>query len=202
LIQTSGVRFSNLEFTKKIINAGLTHVDLPIYGANDKIHDKIVRLKGSFNLIMKAINNLKKFNIEVELHTLILKQNLQDIHAIKRKFHNIVMRFPFPDPGSPLDYRRICVRLSDIPEEIKKDIKLMIPCIQNNESGDKDLRESEEIKFKPESPNKIGRYKSNPDKKVKPLKCTNCKFFKRCDGIYPLYLKIYGDDELNPQYKI
>jgi hypothetical protein len=43
-------------------------------------------------------------------------------YAIKRKFHDIVMRFPFPDPGSPLDYRRICIRLSGIPEEIKKDI--------------------------------------------------------------------------------
>lgn len=201
LIQTSGVRFSNLEFTKKIINAGLTHVELPIYGACAKTHDKIVRLKGSFNLMMQAINNLKKFHIDIKLHTLLLKQNLEEVCVMRRKFNDIVVRFPFPDPGSPSDYKKICVKLSDIPLEVRKGVKLKIPCILNKESSDTVLPESGEIKLKPDSPDKIVRSESCVDRKAKLPKCKSCHFFKHCDGIYPLYLEIYGDGEFNPRFR-
>lgn len=202
LIQTSGVRFSNYEFTKKIINAGLTHVDMPIYGSNGKTHDMIVRLKGSFNLIMKAIDNLKKFNINVKLHTLLLKQNLKEVHAIRKRFNNIVFRFPFPEPASPVDYEKYCARLSDIPVEIIKETELRIPCIQNNETSDRELQRRGEIRLKSGLSNKITRDEPHFEDKIKPLKCRNCKYFNRCDGIYPLYLEIYGDDEFNPRRPI
>ena len=199
LIHTSGVRFSDLEFTKRISDAGLTNVYLPVYGANDKIHDKIVRLKGSFYLVMKAINNLKKFNINVDLHTLILKQNLMEIYAIKRKFHNIGLRLPFPDPNRPLAYKEICVRLSDIPAKIKEALKLGIPCVLNKSLGDVDFHENEEVKFGPDSPNETTENRSGVDKKIKPRKCKSCRFFESCEGIYSSYLEIYGDGEFNPR---
>lgn len=199
LIHTSGVRFSDSEFTKKISAAGLTHVYLPVYGANDKTHDKIVRRKGSFYLIMKAINNLKKFNINAELHTLILKQNLKEIHAIKRKFNDIGLRFPFPDPNRPLAYKKICVRLSDIPAKIREEMKLGIPCIQNKDLSDVDFQKSEEVKLRPDSTQGIAQNKSDVDRKVKPRKCKSCRFYKSCEGIYSLYLDIYGDGEFNPR---
>ena len=196
-MQSNGLRFSDRKFARKMADAGLTDVELPLYGTA-KTHDKIVRCNNSYKAVMRALNNLSACSVRVELHTLLLKQNQKEIPSLRSRFKDIAVRFPRPvsDSEGPLDYKKYCVRLSDIPPDIKETMDLNIPCVFGER---KDLARRDpgtEIRFDP--PYQLTLHTPAVGQKDKPAQCGACKFFDHCEGIYPLYLDVYGADEFRP----
>lgn len=196
-IQTNGLRFSDLGFTRGMAAAGLTDVELPLYGKAGT-HDKIVRYKNSYELIMRALKNLNKFSISVTLHTLLLRQNKKDMSALRDTFDNMIINFPRPIStlDDPLNYKKFCVKLSEIPSDIKKAMDLNIPCLFGERKPARHRKEGVEIRF--DGPDRLRRGAPATEQKNKPAKCRTCKFYAHCDGIFPLYLKAYGDGEFRP----
>jgi MoaA/NifB/PqqE/SkfB family radical SAM enzyme len=138
------------------------------------------------------MENLKESGVKVINHTVLLKQNANEIKAIVDKFRLKRINFPFPSSHDINDYRSVCVRLSDIDQKIRRMIYLKIPCItgMNPENN-----ESKVTKFDPEKG--LGPTMENKTK-TKPERCKPCKYFDSCEGMFTLYLDLYGDSELNP----
>ncbi|MDP1845158.1 MAG: radical SAM protein [Candidatus Moranbacteria bacterium] len=120
-LETTGMELASGSFTNLIVRSGVGRFELPIYGQNQKIHDQITRTKGSFNKLMNAIKNLKKNpNVEIVLHSLLLKQNysvVPDIYKFivkKLKLRRIDFRKVRPVNSDATDYGRVCPRYADI----------------------------------------------------------------------------------------
>lgn len=56
------MKFDDYEFTKKIIDAWLTRINMSIHSHNDKIEDYLIQVKWWLDRKLKAIDNLKIFH--------------------------------------------------------------------------------------------------------------------------------------------
>lgn len=79
LLSTHGRLFSNKIFSKKMRDAGLTKVRIPIYGSTAKTHELITLSEGSFKEAIDGIKNLSNSKIEVIATSLITKSNKTDL---------------------------------------------------------------------------------------------------------------------------
>ena len=76
-IITNGRMFSNKQFTRRIISAGLDEVTFSIHGHNSEIHDYLTRVDGSFRQSIIGIRNVQnsKKNMIVNTDTCITGKN-------------------------------------------------------------------------------------------------------------------------------
>lgn len=138
-LETTGMELASGSFTNLVVRSGVGRFELPIYGQNQKIHDQITRTKGSFSKLMNAVKNLKKNpDVEIVLHSLLLKQNysvVPDIYKFivkKLKLRRIDFRKVRPVNSDAADYGRVCPRYADIrmilnKEDFMPGAKLDIP---------------------------------------------------------------------------
>ena len=66
-IESNGRAFSNLEYCKKIIDAGANKFIINIFGKTSEEHDKITKVPGSFEQTVKGIRNLRELKQEVDV---------------------------------------------------------------------------------------------------------------------------------------
>lgn len=119
-IKTDGLKLADIKFLRAISKSKIVAFDLPIYGINKKTHDKITCVKGSYVKLMNAIANLKQENIKFNVHTLILKQNIEEINSLNKKFSSrLGINYPHPIPGALELYRMIAVPYSKIPYDFQ-----------------------------------------------------------------------------------
>lgn len=94
---TNGIQLSDARFTQELCAAGLTHVCIPLYGAEADVHDRIVRRAGSYRQTLTGVANLlelrKEFGIRVGLKLLLCRltyqQNPRIVDLISERFPTI-----------------------------------------------------------------------------------------------------------------
>lgn len=93
-VLTNGKNFSSFTFAKEcIINTPIdTLYAVPLYSANDVLHDKIVRAKDSFKKSVTGILNLYKLKQNIEIRIVITNHNYKDLLNIA---HFIYWNIPF-----------------------------------------------------------------------------------------------------------
>lgn len=97
LVLTNGRVFSNTEFTNKVCNnlPSKIRFAIPIYADNEKLHDEITRVEGSFKQAIIGIKKLLSRNVDIEIRVVVQKKNykyLNDIAKfITRELPNVKM---------------------------------------------------------------------------------------------------------------
>ena len=81
---TNGIALKNEEIMKKLLDAGIENFVISIHGHNPEIHDGLTGRNGSFNDILKAMQNFDKFNIVYSINYVINKQNYQFLPEFAR----------------------------------------------------------------------------------------------------------------------
>ena len=222
---TNGRMFSYLEYVKKIINAGLTDIIFSIHGHNAKIHDYLTQSKGSFNQLLKGLNNFKKLGFKkIGSNTTIVKDNYKYIHQIGKFIFDQGIRnseFIFVDSSYGAAYENfneMVPKISEAAPYIRKclDIgkKNKVPhwhiryvplCyFQNYLDQISELQEVNTFKTEHLAPDFENFDVENSRKIIgreKTKKCKGCKLFNSCEGIWKEYIKHYGDKELKPILK-
>lgn len=69
---------------KELKNAGVTQVEISLYGANDKVHDQITCVPGSYSKTMRTLNLLQKERIPAVIKHTTMQQNIHEYHEIKK----------------------------------------------------------------------------------------------------------------------
>ncbi len=64
---------------RRLVDAGLKSVSLPIYGARASTHEGIVRAPGAFERLRGAIDGAQRAGLTVFLHTILLEQNASEL---------------------------------------------------------------------------------------------------------------------------
>ncbi|MBL7154924.1 MAG: radical SAM protein [Candidatus Portnoybacteria bacterium] len=219
---TNGRMFSYLEFTKKIIKAGLTDIIFSIHGHNSKIHDYLTQSPGSFKQLLKGLDNFKKLGFKkIGSNTTIVKQNYKHLPQIGQFIYQQGIRnseFIFVDPnygGAYDNFDKLVPRISQIAPYVKKcldigkknkiphwDIRYVPLCyFQDYLDQVSELREVKIFHTEHLAPDFENFDVENSRQsigRIKTKKCQNCKLFKQCEGIWQEYYKHYGDEELKP----
>ncbi len=89
-LMTNGLLLAQRNTASRLLSKGkVTEIAIPVYGANDASHDLITRTPGSFNKLIRAMENIKN-NTNAKLHLKLLyskptlSENLKILDAIQR----------------------------------------------------------------------------------------------------------------------
>ncbi len=221
VMATNGRMLAYSEFTKKLINSGLTEIILSIHGHNEDLHDFLTCSKGSFSQLIKGLENLRIFGFKnISVNTTIVKQNYKylieiGLFLLKNKIKNV--EFIFVDPnygGAKNNFFEIVPKISNIAPFVHRTLDLVakkkeydwhiryVPLCyfvkykeMVSEWNEVQLFESEHI-----APDFINRNVNESRKNIgrnKPkAKCAKCSLYNECEGIWIEYLNKYGSDEL------
>lgn len=221
MMVTNGRLFSYKDFSKKIIEAGLTDLIFSIHGYNSRLHDSLTQAKGSFNQIMKGIKNVRALGLKsLGTNTTIVKQNYRDLEKIGRLFLKLGFdnsEFIFADPtyGAVHDnFKRLMPKISQAAPFIHKLLNLgkgktrhwcirYVPLcyFQNYLDQISELNESKYFDTQHSASDFVNLDVERARKeisRIKPSKCKDCELFGQCEGIWKEYYKYYGDKELRP----
>ncbi|HHD11846.1 MAG TPA: heme b synthase [Deltaproteobacteria bacterium] len=70
------------EAARKMLEVGIKRVSFSIDGATAETHDNFRRVPGSFDSVIKAIENCKKVGLEFQVNTTISKHNIDELPQI------------------------------------------------------------------------------------------------------------------------
>lgn len=72
----------NEETAKKILNSGIKRISLSLDGATAETHDRFRGVKGSYAVVLKAMDSAKKVGLEFQVNTTVTKHNLKELPQI------------------------------------------------------------------------------------------------------------------------
>lgn len=90
-MQTNAIKFADKDYTKILVEAGLSFVSVTIAGHNAEIHDSQTRLKGSFNKTMLGLKNIVDSKIRVMVYVIITNYNYKHLGKLAEM---LVKSFP------------------------------------------------------------------------------------------------------------
>lgn len=220
---SSGLKLGNEEIIRKFLDDGVSRFEIPLYGAKGGTHDFITKKKGSFKRVLSTLDILKKMDVEINLHVVILKENyreLPDIIKLSSGYSQaeLSLWFYYPDPG--IDHRGVnvykehCASFTEIencfseskneignfafklvffPRCIFLKIKKILKKVELIKPGFVRFMVADGREMEYRLLSGRGEFGA-----IYPKSCDLCIERKKCSGIFADYLKIYGKKEINP----
>jgi radical SAM protein with 4Fe4S-binding SPASM domain len=78
-LNTNGRRLSDPDYVKKLVKAGLDHVQITLESHQPEIHDQMVKTQGAWNQTVSGIQNALKSSLFVMTNTTMLRNNQHSI---------------------------------------------------------------------------------------------------------------------------
>ncbi|MBR9676977.1 radical SAM protein [Candidatus Woesearchaeota archaeon] len=213
-LQTNGILLAYDNYCNKLVDSGINYFKISIHSHIPEIHDYLTQTKGSFKQTNKAIQNLIELNQPVELNYVISKHNYKFIPQFVEYFSNKgISKFCFIYQiycGNAYDNKRIIsVKISEITPFLKEALNII-----DDYDLDKGIvfnipfcllpkyheRCVQIFNTKVSTPEKIMQNVDLDGKedKIKFDRCKNCKYEKKCYGVWKTYVKLFGEKEFNP----
>ncbi len=127
---TNGLVMSNSNYVKKLIDAGLNDVLFSLEGYDDRTHDALTKVPGSFKKINLAIENAKMVGLKVRINITVIKDNYKDLE----KFAKHILKYK-PDAVNFIKFnpwdvaknvaRELSPKYSEITPHLKKAINIL-----------------------------------------------------------------------------
>lgn len=215
-LQSNGRMFSNIEYCKKMINAGANEFSPALHGPTKEIHDYLTRSPGSFEQTVKGMINVRRLGHKVIANSVIVKPNYRHavetaelfakikvfqfqfafVHAMGSAFSNFDKMIPYKSLAAPYIKRGINIA-------VKKGLRIMVEAIPFCLMQGYEHHVSE-IYIPPtrieEKDRVIEDFKSEKlrDSKIKFPKCEKCKYYLICEGPWKEYPHHFGSEEFQP----
>lgn len=222
MFATNGRMFSNKNFAKKVIESGVNHIVFSIHGHNSKLHDKLTKVPGSFNQLLKGVKNLREMGFkDIGSNTTIIKQNYKYLFEIGKKIYELGIRnseFIFVDPtrGEPkMKFKEIVPTYEEVSPyvngllEFGKNKKIShwhvryYPLCFVKEKYHDRISETHENKtfhteqLAPDFVNREAQENRAKIGRVKIAKCEGCKHYEKCEGYWKEYAQQMLDNPKN-----
>lgn len=85
-VQTNARMFSDMDFCKKAVQAGMNEFGPALHGHIPELHDYLTRSPGSFEQTKQAIKNVKQHEISILTNTVVVKPNYRYLPQIAQLF--------------------------------------------------------------------------------------------------------------------
>jgi len=225
MMATNGRMYSYDSFARKALEAGLNSLVFSIHGHTAVLHDSLTQAPGSFDQLKKGLENVKalieEMGVRVSLgsNTCIVKQNYKQLPKIGEYIKNLGIdnsEFIFVDPNYGAAFGKfdqLVPKISLAAPYIRKCLDIgketgaahwhirYVPLCYFTDYLDQISELQEVATFKTEhiAPD---FYNPNAEEgrrtvgRAKTQKCSGCKLFNACEGIWKEYLAHYGDKEL------
>lgn len=217
-IQSNGRMFSDKEFYKRTLMAGMTEFSPALHGHTAELHDFLTRRNGSFRETVLGIYNVRKFgsSIRIITNTVVTKYNYKFLPEIasllvKLGVHQYQFAFVHAQGNAYKYFKYIVPKMNEVipyikqglDVGIKRGLMVMVEAVpfcllkgyeryvSENYIPPTQLREKNRF---------IERFEDvriNEGKK-KFSQCVICKYNPVCEGSWKEYPEYFGDEEFQP----
>ena len=205
-LTTNGILLASGDLTGRLAAAGVTRFLISFQTTDSDDYDRITGVKGSYALVVKGIENVRKAGAVFNSNTVIHKLNysrLEDISLflIKNGVSNINLAFMNPIGSSVVEGK------SDMAVSYTKALPFVQKAFEaaDNERFMRLYMENVPLCMVPKLISRVSDQRQpegNKDYytagKAKPEKCGLCRYDRTCDGTWKAYLEQFGDEELVP----
>lgn len=215
-IETNGIALAYPDYCQRLVEAGLDFVKISIHGHQAKIHDFLTQVPGSFNNVLKAIENLQKLKVRIEINTVINKINYKfypqfvDFFA-KKGIGSFVFIYPLYTGKMAENWQKIGISIKKTVPYLKKTLDLVDALeldkgiVFNIPACCLPTQESKMVEFSPFN-TKVGA----PDVTIESVdydrlkakarfkRCWRCRYFENCEGVWRDYLELFSNKEFQP----
>ncbi|NOH02197.1 MAG: radical SAM protein [Chloroflexi bacterium] len=80
-LNTNARRLMDMDYVKRLVNAGLDHVQITVESCAPEVHDEMMHVKGAFRQTVAGVNNVLKTRLYVMTNTTMLKTNVHTLPA-------------------------------------------------------------------------------------------------------------------------
>ncbi|MFO7906240.1 MAG: hypothetical protein R6U98_26520, partial [Pirellulaceae bacterium] len=127
----NGIMYHYDSFVKRLLDAGATRFLVSIHGANEKTHDFLTRVKGSFNKTMNGIENLYKRGAELRFGIVINRYNYKQLREWAKmllKYEGFSYHFNYVTPigFAKNSYKELAPRINKVTPELKKAVDVIL----------------------------------------------------------------------------
>jgi len=213
---TSGRALADEAWADELRSAGLTHLDIPLFGPDEATHDEVAGVPGAFAETAHGIARaLQRF--DVRWHLVLVRQNLSRIRETLERAAEMglgepaAVLIPSPSLENPDHYQRFAPRYREVADALAglpRDLsKLLLhrgighqlpPCVLGASLGDSALHD---LPAPPRSQlREAGEGEPGAAEKIagRCPRADECGLAGRCPGVHALHLQVFGDAEVNP----
>ena len=222
VVVTNGRMLAYPDFAKATVEAGVTDLVFSIHGHDAKLHDDLTYAPGSFNDLLKGIENVRKEGLDrIFGNCTVIKQNMKHLPDIARLFLKLDIHhveFIFVDPtygGAYTNFDGLVPRIADAAPFMREALDIgrkggttdfvarYVPLCHFPDHLDQisEVREVATFRTRHWAPDfkndDVGAGRKVAGRS-KPESCKGCALYDQCEGIWNEYLKRVGADELKP----
>jgi MoaA/NifB/PqqE/SkfB family radical SAM enzyme len=222
VVVTNGRMLSYPDFAKRTVDAGVTDIVFSIHGHDAKLHDAVTAAPGSFDELLRGIENVRACGLErVFGNCTVVRPNMAFLPDIGRLFLRLDIHhveFIFVDPnygGAYTSFDSLVPSISEAAPFMRETLDVgraggtrdwtvrYVPLCHFDGYLDQvsELREVELFRTRHWAPDfineDVGASRAVAGR-LKTERCTGCSLYDRCEGLWKEYIKRRGDSELNP----
>ena len=215
-MQSHAGRAREMAFARALVDAGLTAIDVPLYGSDAQVHEEITNTPGSFEATLEGIKNLKALGVKVVLHATLFRSNLPTLTETLAFMASLepsgVYLQVTGEVGYPGTYERVAPRPLDVASAVARAIEAVQPTFQLriadvplcllNEHAALASRWRDTPRYNAEAlvlpfSEWLSTFSAGKTRDYAPS-CATCSRFDRCDGVSREALMLFGESELRP----
>ena len=216
---SNGLKYADREFTERMRKAGLTDTCLSVHGHDKRLHEAVTRSPGSFEKVLRAIENLERCKVKITLILVLNALNKDKLKEMLRFYASKkitqYMIFFLKYQGRLVEEKSAAKKLmfrvsglgktlAEIPglaavEGIKiRNIEHVPRCVvpENCRAlvAGNDYEDAEMLIQSGEALDVSSSHKGFLFRSA----CRECRYYRSCAGIDPEYARIFGFGEFKP----
>ncbi len=208
-VTTNGRMFSYDKFTEKMVEAGLTGAIFSVHCPDEKLHDSLSGVKGSFEQTIKGLKNLYSYDKTIDINTVITSKTYRllpkTMELVKDYIRSVCLIFPTID-GHLKENKFLIPRMKDVEKYIHKAIDILRDaskqgwtlnypvCFMTGYEGFSSMMELQTKMFWPHTDTNLDDKRKVDNIKVKA--CENCRYRLVCIGVMKNYIDVMGESEI------
>jgi MoaA/NifB/PqqE/SkfB family radical SAM enzyme len=211
-VQTNGFTLGEDDLAARLLDAGLTKLNLSLRGADARAHDALTRTRGSFARLSRGLAAVRERSpgLHVEGDVIVTRQTLPHLVDIVRGIRKLNFWYVAMEGRVRGHERELVPRLSEVTGPLEAALAaadaLGLQAAQCyyvpycflpgradqvwDPAGENCLVVTPRASFRLE----LGEL----DLGVKTPRCAGCRYQPRCFGVRPGYLEQFGDAEIRP----
>lgn len=215
-LQSNAKKLADKSYLERLLATGINSFGISLHGCNEMMHEKFTGTKGSFDKLVKALENLREYEFPVALNCVLTKYNINNLNDILEfveinKFASSIQFAFIHITGKAESGVRDYVKISEAAKRIKEaisyaksyNIKIFTEAIpyclmEGFEKNISELRNTDNvITYDFRERRDFSNFLSNGFKNKRD-KCKLCLYNSLCDGPWAEYPAIFGYDEFVP----
>jgi len=214
-VQTNGIMLSYPGFAGRLAEAGANYFKFSIHGHSAEVHDRLTRVKGSFDRAVRGLRNARGAGARTSVDIVVNRLNYRflpqyvEYFALGEGVSGIGLIYPIYEGNMKLNARRIGVSMTEALPYVREAVSLAGGILLDRniifnvpycllEKSYHPLIPGARLNLKVNSPGAVEEnvFLGSKGSKLRPKPCSVCPRLEDCGGIWKNYARIFGVSEI------